>query len=222
MTKFLRLAAGILCVGVLALGVVVIDPAWLSNFPHRRGPDNKASLAEEIARNEQLDQQEAALHRQRQAKRRVAAEVIARQCSLAEAIEQFRALDRVWPELPPPPRSPRSWGCRGMNGAAGTFSISSGSFWPIAPTRRPRSPADWKRNSNNSWPTARSTSPRRRSRVPSGVVNAKNGVSVIGGFDFFPSHAPPAWPCPSYPSLRRAGPSAPALRSGGLYLAVEG
>src|SRR6516164_7638903 len=106
MTKFLRLAAGILCVGVLALGVVVIDPACLSNFPHRRGPDRKASLAEEIARNEQLDQQEAALHRQRQAKRRVAAEVIARQCSLAEAIEQFRALDREWPELPPAPQMP--------------------------------------------------------------------------------------------------------------------
>jgi hypothetical protein len=106
MTKFLRLAAGILCVGVLALGVVVIDPSCLSNFPHRRGPDNKASLAEEIARNEQLNQQEAALHRQRQAKRRVAAEVIARRRSLAEAIEQFRALEREWPDFGSAPPLP--------------------------------------------------------------------------------------------------------------------
>ena len=52
MSKCIRLAAGILCLGVLALGVVVFDPACLSNFPHRGDPDKKASLVEEIARNE--------------------------------------------------------------------------------------------------------------------------------------------------------------------------
>ena len=110
MTKFLWLAAGILWLGVLALGVVVFDPASLSNFPHRRDPDQKVSLGEEIARNEQLDQQEAALRRQRQAKRRVAAEVIARRRSLAEAIEQFLALDREWPELPSASPTPEELG----------------------------------------------------------------------------------------------------------------
>jgi hypothetical protein len=74
MTKFLRLAAGVLCVGVLALGVVYFDPACLINFPHPWDSDKKASVAEEVARNEQLDEREAALRRQRQAKRSVAAE----------------------------------------------------------------------------------------------------------------------------------------------------
>ena len=110
MSKFIRLAAGTLCVGVLALGVVYFDPACLIHFPHRWDPDNKTSLAEEVARDEQLDQQEAALHRQRHAKRRVAAEVIARRRSLAEAIEQFQALDREWPELPSAPQTAEELG----------------------------------------------------------------------------------------------------------------
>jgi hypothetical protein len=67
-------------------------------------------MVEEIARNEQLDQQEAALRRKRQAKRGVAAEVIARRRSLAEAIEQFQALDREWPELPSNPQTPEELG----------------------------------------------------------------------------------------------------------------
>ena len=110
MSKFLRLAAAVLCVGVLALGVVYFDPACMLTFPHRWDPDKKASLVEEIARNEQLDQQEAALRRQRQAKRAVAAEVIARRRSLAEAIEEFRALDREWPKLGPLPHWPADLG----------------------------------------------------------------------------------------------------------------
>jgi hypothetical protein len=110
MTKFIRLAAGILCVGVLALGVVVIDPACLSSFPRRPASDEKALLAEEIARQEQLVQREAALRQLRQAKQRVAAEVIARRRSLAEAIEQFRALDREWPELPSASPTPEELG----------------------------------------------------------------------------------------------------------------
>jgi hypothetical protein len=110
MSKFLRLGAGVLCLGMLALGVVVFDPACLLTFPHRGDPDKNASLADEIARNEQLDQQEAALRRQRRAKRRVVAEVIARQRSLAEAIEQFRTLDQEWPELPSAVPTPEELG----------------------------------------------------------------------------------------------------------------
>ena len=106
MSKCIRLGAAVLCLGVLALGVVVFDPACLLTFPHRGDTDKKASMAEEMARNEQLDQQEAALHRQRQTKRRVAGEVIARQRSLAEAIEQFRALDQEWPESLTAPHRP--------------------------------------------------------------------------------------------------------------------
>jgi hypothetical protein len=110
MSNFIRLAAGILCLGVLALGVVAFDPACLSNFPNRWDPDKNASLVAAIARKEQLDQQEAALRRQRQGKRRVAAEFIARRRSLAEAIEQFRALDREWPEFLPAPHWPADLG----------------------------------------------------------------------------------------------------------------
>jgi hypothetical protein len=110
MSKFLRLAAAVLCVGVLALGVVYFDPACMLTFPHRWDPDKRASMAEEIARNEQLDQQEAALRRQRQAKRRVAEEVLARRRSLAEAIAQFRELDREWPEFPSAPQTPEELG----------------------------------------------------------------------------------------------------------------
>ena len=51
-------------------------------------------MVEEIARNEQLNEQYAALRRQRQAKRLVAAEVIAGRRGLAEAVEEFRGLDR--------------------------------------------------------------------------------------------------------------------------------
>jgi hypothetical protein len=102
--------AGTLCLGVRALGVVVFDPACLLTFPHRWDPDKKASLAEEIARKEQLNQQEAAPRRQRQAKRRLAAEVIARRRSRAEAIEQFQALDQEWPELPSALPTPKELG----------------------------------------------------------------------------------------------------------------
>ena len=55
MTRFIRVSAGILCLGVLALGVVVFDPSCLLTFPHRGDPDKNASLVEEIARKEQLD-----------------------------------------------------------------------------------------------------------------------------------------------------------------------
>jgi hypothetical protein len=110
MSECIRVAAGTLCLGVLALGVVVFDPACLLTFPHREDPDKKASLAEEIARKEQLNQQEAALRRQWQTKRRLAAEVIARRRSRAEAIELFRARDQEWPELPSALPTPKELG----------------------------------------------------------------------------------------------------------------
>jgi hypothetical protein len=63
MTRLLRLAAGVLCLGVRALGVVCVDPACLLHFPHGCDPDNQVSVADEIARQEHLRQQEAALRR---------------------------------------------------------------------------------------------------------------------------------------------------------------
>ena len=94
MKTFIRLAAGALCLGVLALGLTAFDPVCLPTFPPRWGPNDGASMAEEVARNEQLNEQYAALRRQRQAKRLVAAEVIAGRRGLAEAVEEFRGLDR--------------------------------------------------------------------------------------------------------------------------------
>ena len=106
MAKFLRLAAGVLCLGVLVLGVVVFDPACLVNFPYRWDPDKRVSLAEEVERREQMRQMVEATHRRDEAKRQVAEEVIARRRSLAEAMEIFRALDREWPENRPWPHAP--------------------------------------------------------------------------------------------------------------------
>jgi hypothetical protein len=103
MAKLIRLAAGVCCLGILALGVVAFDPACLPTFPPRRGPDDRASMADEVARGERLNELNAALQRLRQVKRRVAAEVIAGRRSLAEAVEQFLAMDRDWPDFGPPP-----------------------------------------------------------------------------------------------------------------------
>jgi hypothetical protein len=99
MSKLIRLAAAVLCVGVRALGVVLFDPACPLTYPPRRDSGTRASMAEEVARNEELDQREDAIRRRRDAKAQLAAEVIARRRGLAEAIEQFRALDQEWPEL---------------------------------------------------------------------------------------------------------------------------
>jgi hypothetical protein len=104
MTKLIRLAAGVLCLGALALGVVAFDPACLPTLPHRWDPDKTASLAEEFARQEELDQREDAIRHRRQTKEHVAAEVIARRRSLAEAVEQFRILNQQWPPIPRPER----------------------------------------------------------------------------------------------------------------------
>jgi hypothetical protein len=95
MNLFLRPAAVVLCLGVLALGVVAFDPT----YPPQVDPHLRSSMAEELARRERLKQLEDASFRRTQAKRQVAAEVIAGRRRLAEAIEQFGTLDRQWPEL---------------------------------------------------------------------------------------------------------------------------
>jgi hypothetical protein len=77
-------------------------------------------MAEEVARNEQLNEREAALKRQRQAKRLVAAEVIAGRRGLAEAVEEFRALDREWPDFGPAPHWPADVGMSADEGAGRT------------------------------------------------------------------------------------------------------
>jgi hypothetical protein len=109
MTKIIRLV-GVLCLGVLALGAVALDPACrlLSSFGGRSA--NRGSVAEQIDRNEELDQWKEAMRHRREAKAHVAAEVIARRRSLAEAIERFRALDREWPENHRGPRTPEDFG----------------------------------------------------------------------------------------------------------------
>jgi len=62
-------------------------------------PDRRDSLAETLARNEQLEQLREATFRRIKTKWQLAEEVIARRRGLAEAIEQFRDLDRQWPDV---------------------------------------------------------------------------------------------------------------------------
>jgi hypothetical protein len=99
MTKFIRLAAGMLCVGVLALGAVYFDPSCLLTYPAPWDPGRRDSLAETLARSEELKQLHEASYRRLEAKWQIAEEVIAGRRSLAEAMEQFRELDRQWPDL---------------------------------------------------------------------------------------------------------------------------
>jgi hypothetical protein len=99
MTKFIRLAAVVLCVGVLVLSVVYFDPACPLTFPASWDPNRRDSLAEQLARSEQLKQLHEASFRRLEAKWQIAKEVIAGRRSLAEAIEQFRDLDLQWPDI---------------------------------------------------------------------------------------------------------------------------
>jgi hypothetical protein len=99
MSKFIRLAAGVLCVGILALGVVFFDPSWLFNYPAPWDPNRRDSMAEILTRREHLKQLREASFRRVEAKWQIAQEVIAGQRSLAEAIKQFRDLDRQWPDI---------------------------------------------------------------------------------------------------------------------------
>jgi hypothetical protein len=94
MSMFLRLATGVGCLGVLALGIAVSDLTCPSSWDG----SNRSSLAEERGREEKLKRLRDALRRRLEAKRQVAEEVIPRRQTLAEAIEQFRACDRGWPD----------------------------------------------------------------------------------------------------------------------------
>ena len=94
MNQLLRPAFGFVCLGLLALGITISQLAC----PLRWNGGQSPSLAEESGREAELQQSFEALRRQRQAKRQVAQEVMAQRRSLAEAIAQFQALDRDWPE----------------------------------------------------------------------------------------------------------------------------
>ena len=99
MSKLIRLAAVVLCVGVLALSVVYFDPACPLTYPTPWDPQRRSSMAEELTRQEHLNQLHEASFRRLKTKWQIAQEVIARQRSLAEALEQFRDLDRQWPDI---------------------------------------------------------------------------------------------------------------------------
>jgi hypothetical protein len=81
------------------LRVVYFDPACPLTFPVPWDPNRRDSLAEQLARNEQLKQLHEASFRRLEAKWQIAKEVIAGRCSLAEALEQFRDLDLQWPDI---------------------------------------------------------------------------------------------------------------------------
>jgi hypothetical protein len=93
MRKYLRLAAGVSCLGVLILGAVALDPDGPLLSAFQGCTAKRAALLEELEREGQLDQGKHDFYRHREAKRHVAEEVIARRCSLAEAMEAFRTLE---------------------------------------------------------------------------------------------------------------------------------
>ena len=99
MSKLLRFAAGVLCIVVLALGVVFFDPSCLLTYPAPWDPDRRDSMAEMLARSEQLKQLHEASYRRLGAKWQIAREVIAGRRSLAEAMGLFQDLDRQWPDI---------------------------------------------------------------------------------------------------------------------------
>jgi hypothetical protein len=88
MRKFLRLIAGLSCLGVLILGAVFL----CSTGSHLPSDAGKKKLLEELQRDEQLIQGRETFQRYKRAKLQVAEEVIAGRLSLAEALEAFRRL----------------------------------------------------------------------------------------------------------------------------------
>jgi hypothetical protein len=99
MSKLIRFTSGLLCLGGLGGVILASDLAC----PPRWDGSNNPSLTEERGREEKLREMHEATHRRLQAKRQVAQEVIAQRQTLAQAIEQFRTLDRQWPGCPPEP-----------------------------------------------------------------------------------------------------------------------
>lgn len=108
MTRFLRLAVAVLCLGVLVLGIAAFDLGCRHVYhPSGNNADFRSPPAEELVRQQRLKRWKEATFRRLEAKRHVAAEVIAQRCSLAEAIAQFRALDEQWPRSRPQMQMPR-------------------------------------------------------------------------------------------------------------------
>jgi hypothetical protein len=96
MSKFLSLATGIVCLGVLALAVLVFDPSCLPHYPLSERNPLQPTWVEIFARKGQLKRFEEDLHHLGETKQQVAQEVIAGRRSLAEAIDEFRRLDQPW------------------------------------------------------------------------------------------------------------------------------
>jgi hypothetical protein len=65
MSTFIRLAAGVLCLGVLALGAVAFDFACSVTFLPRWDSAKSASIADAVERNERLNQRKEAIRRRR-------------------------------------------------------------------------------------------------------------------------------------------------------------
>jgi hypothetical protein len=99
MNTFIRFVTVNLCLGVLALGIVIVDLVGRLTGPPQRDLNQQVTLTEELARTERLSQLREASFRRVDSKRLVAEEVIAGRRSLAEAIEEFRDLDRQWPDV---------------------------------------------------------------------------------------------------------------------------
>jgi hypothetical protein len=107
MSKFIPPAAVVLGLGVLALGLAASDLTCRHLYHPSGNAGFRSPPVEELLRQERLKQWKEATFRRLEAKRDVAVEVIARRCSLAEAIAQFRALDEQWPRSRPQMQMPR-------------------------------------------------------------------------------------------------------------------
>jgi hypothetical protein len=102
MSKFFERVAGLTCLGVLlVLGAVILDSAGPLLPSFQAGADKEPIRPEQLKREEQLAADKATLQRSREAELQVAEELIAGRLSLAEAIEQFRALEQAWPQFAP-------------------------------------------------------------------------------------------------------------------------
>jgi hypothetical protein len=96
MNKYLSVATVILCLGLLALGVFAFQLSCQPNSPPPEPNGFQLPMVEVLARKEQLQQLEDHVNRIREAKRQMVRAVIAGQCRLAEAIDEFRKLDQPW------------------------------------------------------------------------------------------------------------------------------
>jgi hypothetical protein len=94
--------AGVLCAGLL-LTLAAVPSCRVGCSPGVPG-----DLLREAEWSEQLDEREAAQHKRREAKMRVAGEVIAGKVTLKEAAERFQELDLESTEILPTSRGPEA------------------------------------------------------------------------------------------------------------------